>query len=129
MFKRVTKRVKRREEAEKLGVKDDLMDTDSDESESEEESDGSQDKQQTVGKKRKRVEEEEEEGIDTEDEEDIEGLSTMTVKEALQSPLEASSCILCPGKQMKNSHMEQIHLQSGVGSPHFCAFKISNVQN
>ncbi|KIM27546.1 hypothetical protein M408DRAFT_24477 [Serendipita vermifera MAFF 305830] len=123
MFKRVAKRAKRREEAEKSGAINDqlgIQDTDSDESDSDQESKQSSDegpvKHQPLSKKRKRAELEEQTSDEDEEsdaEEDLAALSSMTVKEALKSPLEDSSCILCPGKQMKNPHMEQIHLQSG----------------
>jgi len=128
MFKRVTKRVKRREDAEKLGVTDEMReamgmeDTDSDESDSDEEgsSDDNQSKQVIAGSKRKRDDDDDEEDEGSEDEEEAieeeetDVLSSMTVKEALKSPLEDTSCILCPGKAIKNAQMEQVHLQSAV---------------
>ena len=124
MFKRVTKRAKRREQAEKLGVADNISgmeDTDSAESDSEE---GFSDEGQSgdaAGHKRNLEGHEGDQdldldgGIDEEaSDEDTAGLSSMTVKEALKCSIEDTSCILCPGKNLKNAQMEHVHLQSKV---------------
>jgi hypothetical protein len=123
MFKRVTKRAKRREQAEQLGVANKISgmeDTDSDESDSDE---GSSDEGQSGdagGHKRKLGGHEEDldlDGVHTDEEasdEDTTGLSSMTVKEALKCSIEDTSCILCPGKNLKNAQMEHVHLHSKV---------------
>lgn len=121
MFKRVTKRAKRREQAEKLGVADNMSgmeDTDSAESDSEE---GFSDEGQSgdaAGHKRNLEGHQDldlDGGIDEEaSDEDTAGLSSMTVKEALKCSIEDTSCILCPGKNLKNAQMEHVHLQSKV---------------
>jgi hypothetical protein len=122
MFKRVTKRAKRREQAEKLGLADKMsgmVDTDSDESDSDEESLDEGQSGDAGGHKRKPGGNEEDLDLDdvTDGEasdEDTTGLSSMTVKEALKCSIEDTSCILCPGKHLKNAQMEQVHLQSKV---------------
>jgi len=122
MFKRVTKRAKRREQTEQLGVADKISgmeDTDSAESDSDE---GSSDEEQSgdaAGHKKILGGHEEHlnlDGITDEEASDEEttGLSSMTVKEALKCSIEDTSCILCPGKNLKNAQMEHEHLQSKV---------------
>jgi hypothetical protein len=111
---------------ENLGVADKkqgtsgMEDTDSYESDSDEGTRSSDEGQSgnIVGHNRSPKEEEEEladvTDEETSDEEDTTGLSSMTVKQALKSSIEATSCILCPGKTLKNAQMEHTHLQSHV---------------
>ena len=143
MFKRVEKRIRKKEKEEELGLDGDMKemlgmhDTDSDESES------SSDEDQDVAENDEgsEVEEDEEEGDEggeedasedeDEDEDEDEGASAseedeapLTLSEALKDPLylieeepEVKGCIVCPGKLLKNPVMIDVHLQSGVSLP------------
>jgi hypothetical protein len=119
MFKRVTKRAKRREQAEKLGVANKISgmeDTDSDESDSDEGSSDEGQSEDAGGHKSKLGGHEEDldpDGV-TDEDEDTTSFSSMTVKEALKCSIEDTSCILCPGKNLKNAQMEHVHLHSKV---------------
>lgn len=141
MFKRVEKRIRKKEKEEELGLDGDMKemlgmhDTDSDESES------SSDEDQDVAENEddSEMEEDEEEGdeggeedaSEDEDEDEDEGASAseedeapLTLSEALKDPLytieeepEVKGCIVCPGKLLKNPVMIDVHLQSGVSLP------------
>ena len=142
MFKRVAKRIRKKEKEEELGIDEEMKemlgmhDTDSDESDSsadsDEESEGEQSEGET-GAHAAIAGEDEEDGEDGEDSEDgevedeEEGVSSdedvapMTLSEALQDPLhileeepEVKGCIVCPGKLLKNPVMIDVHIKSGV---------------
>lgn len=176
MFKRVTRRQKRKEEEEDLGLTEEMkevmgmQDTDSSESDSNSDDDSDSDSEGSgedekvpkfKGQKRKRGAEDEEElgpeleegteGDDGEldgeveeddgekeeqEEEEQEGESdedeepTMSISAALQNPLhvvsldpEIRTCVVCPGKLLKNAKMIEVHMASNVCLPlsSFCS--------
>lgn len=113
MFKRVEKRIKRREKEDALGITDEanqLMgtpDTDSDESiDSDSESD--------VLASRKRKRGDEYESSDPYKNEETTEAITIPVRDALMNPVQEMACVLCPGKTIKHSEMERVHLDSAV---------------
>ena len=143
MFKRIEKRIRKKEKEEELGLDEDtkemlgMNDTDSDESDSSSDSDsdgGSEDEglhamggAQLGGSDEEDGEEGgEEEGSEPasdEEDEDEDEEPPMSVSEALQNPLylvslepEVKACVVCPGKLLKNPTMIDVHLKSGVSS-------------
>ncbi|KAJ3554834.1 hypothetical protein NM688_g2899 [Phlebia brevispora] len=149
MFKRVEKRRRRQEKEEEMGLDSDmkemlgLHDTDSDESESssDEKSDasGSEAGGSSPAEEEAAVqdagEEEEEEiaGVEDEDSEDDEDdeieLPPMSVTEAVRDPVyvvsldpELKACILCPGKELKNPTMADVHKSSKAHNRRFTRF-------
>ncbi|KAI0787852.1 hypothetical protein C8Q74DRAFT_1216402 [Fomes fomentarius] len=148
MFKRVEKRIRKKEKEEELGLDGDMKemlgmnDTDSDESSAGSDSEDSAGEEarglpspedENVSDAEEDVDgddAEEEDGEESEEEED-EGPS-MTVSEALRDPLylisrepEVKCCILCPGKLLKNSTMIEVHLKSGAHTRHFAHLRES----
>ena len=138
MFKRVEKRIRKKEKEEELGLDGDMKemlgmhDTDSDESESSSDEDqdvAENDEGSEVGEDEEEGDEGgEEDASEDEDEDEDEGASVseedeapLTLSEALKDPLylieeepEVKGCIVCPGKLLKNPVMIDVHLQSGV---------------
>jgi hypothetical protein len=121
MFKRVVKRVKRMEKEAELGITEEmkeiigLQDTDSDESQS----DSDEDATIPVNLSRKRKRDEDGDSTaeaenENEPEEDL--LAVVSVRDALKAPIRDTNCIVCPGKIIKHSKMEQVHLDSAVQS-------------
>ena len=146
MFKRVEKRIRKKEKEEELGLDEDMKemlgmhaDTDSDESSSDSEDnsenegrgpveqgdegegdDGSEDEEEEHDEE---AQDEEESGLESDSEEEDEE-PPMSVSEALQDPLylvslepEVKACVVCPGKLLKNPTMIEVHLKSGVRIP------------
>lgn len=133
MFKRIEKRIRKKEKEEELGLDADtketlgIHDTDSDESAS---SSSSEEERDDEGASGAEEDEEAESGDmdEAEDEEEEEAESSsgddephMSVSEALQDPLyviedehNTQGCIVCPGKLLKNPVMIDVHLKSGV---------------
>jgi hypothetical protein len=130
MFKRVSKQVNKKAKKEELGALEEIgpiIDTDSEESSDSENEDlssseitksgkGTGNSDQKQGRK-KNVEEEDEVTSDASSsgQGQVEE-SSMTVKDALKSPMLEGECVICPGKVMKNPHMEKVHLESAVCS-------------
>ncbi len=118
MFKRVVKRAKRKEEEAELGITEEmkeimgLQDTDSDESQSDSEEETTV--TANLSRKRKRDEDQDStvEEIGEQPEEDQ--LEAISVRDALEAPVKDTRCIICPGKTIKHSKMEQVHLDSAV---------------
>ncbi|CAE6530762.1 unnamed protein product [Rhizoctonia solani] len=133
MYKRINKRIKKKEEEEALGLDGEtkemlgMPETDSDESDSSDEdpSDGGSEESDGEGKdsdiasssgvEMEGSEEDEEEVGDDEGEDE----PPMSILEALDNPLysigkgsEAQGCILCPGKELKHAKMASIHVES-----------------
>lgn len=136
MFKRVQKRLRKREREEELGIDGDmkevlgLQDTDSDESDSSsEEEEGSDVEAQDAADDEEDSQDDgsvilEEEGyaevLDTESD-DNEDLPEISVIEAVKNPVyivsiqpKVEACILCPGKLLKNQKMSEVHKASKV---------------
>lgn len=145
MFKRVQKRVAKREREEELGITAEvkevmgLNDTDSDESQSDSDADDSNDEDISENdpdsdaglvansRKRKRAFEDEdgdEEANESSEDGDGDDDQSITVSQALENPLHPTSrfkaCVICPGKLLKNEPMEQTHLSSTVSLLHCC---------
>ncbi|KAG9098088.1 hypothetical protein FS749_004720 [Ceratobasidium sp. UAMH 11750] len=142
MFKRINKRIRKKEKEEAAGLDDEMKqvfgmhDTDSDESDSGASSghDSSRDLSDSGGEdeptsqepstgKRKREVSEDSQGSEPEDEgeDDADETAPMTVAEALSNPLysaqtnsDAKACILCPGKELKHSQMISVHVASST---------------
>ncbi|CAG7849491.1 SubName: Full=Uncharacterized protein {ECO:0000313/EMBL:CCA74004.1} [Serendipita indica DSM 11827] len=138
MFKRVVKRQKKRQEDEENGITEEVKEMmgwqDSDESSSESdqsektEASSSDSEDEHPTKKRKRKDEDEDESSDEDSERghsspasesgddqvevNDEEISRMTVREALKNSIEEQNCVICPGKLLKNIHMEKTHLES-----------------
>lgn len=137
MFKRVTKKEKKRVEEEELGLDDDMKeilgmhDTDSDESDSDSDSESGnsddledeEDEEEAGGRTRKASADD-----DSEDDEDgesdgdaEEGPPPLSVQEATKNPVytisldpDVRGCIVCPGKLLKNNKMVELHVESVV---------------
>ena len=147
MFKRVQKRLRKREREEELGIDGDmkevlgLQDTDSDESDSSSEGKGSDaevqdeadDDEEDSQDDESVVLEEEGEGdaevSDTESDDD-EDLPEISVTEAVKNPVyivsiqpKVEACILCPGKLLKNQKMSEVHKASKVSLSRQPAFR------
>jgi hypothetical protein len=119
MFKRIEKRRRKKEEEDNLGLDENakeilgMHDTDSDESDSNASSNGFVPKD---------VEDVEVHDLDSEDVSDKEDdRPSISVRDALRSPiyvvsvaLDARSCVVCPGKTLKNSQMAAVHEHSDV---------------
>jgi hypothetical protein len=133
MFKRVSKQVNKKAKQEELGALEEIgpiIDSDSEESSNSENEDLSSPEITKSGKgtgksnrkpsRKKNVEDEDEVTSDASSsvQEQVEE-SSMTVKDALKSPMLESECVICPGKVMKNPHMEKVHLESAVCLPLF----------
>lgn len=140
MFKRVTKQVRKKAKEEKSGITEELgafSASDSDESsESANENVLSTSKTIKSGQKlnktsRKQSRRDKVETDEGEDEASSEAYSStqeqaegvMTVKEALKSSLFENQCVICPGKVLKNPHMEKIHLESAHHKRRFKRFE------
>lgn len=143
MFKRINKRIRKKEKEEAIGLDDELKgilgmnDTDSDESDSSSDSDrsdsddGSEDELLSDSRDSPKLklqegeaDDSDEEGNmeedDSEDEQD-DTIPPMTISEALVEPLyavrpgsDARACILCPGKELKHAKMVSVHVSSSV---------------
>jgi hypothetical protein len=131
MFKRVERRLKRREREDELGLDEDmkevlgLNDTDSDESESDSDLDSHGDIPDADSDEDE-VEmdsdggNDEEDGSDNEvDQQQSEERALITIAEALSNPIflvsldpTINECIVCPGKQLKNPKMIEAHTSS-----------------
>lgn len=138
MFKRVEKRIKRKEHEDELGLDEDmkdvlgLNDTDSDESDSDIDSDDGSAEGNFLG-----IEDEEDEDIELENgeegsdasasegelekEEDGDERALITVSEALHNPVfivsldpDIKECIVCPGKLLKGTTMVDKHKSSNA---------------
>jgi hypothetical protein len=143
MFKRVNKRIKRKEEEEKLGIDEEmkevmgLQDTDSSESDtadSDSDSDKENDEEERGSSDEDNLREQAsddaldlEDGVDEESEDTEDGV---TVSTALQNPIRYESassdialCALCPGKVFKNASMVKIHESSKVCSTFVLSIK------
>lgn len=152
MFKRVQKRQRRKQKEEELGLNEDmkevlgLQDTDSEESESSSEEDGHGSDEERIesgetqeegsvdeedgGSDALEGELEDEDDASEEDEED-DSISPISVTEAVRDPVyivsldpEVKACILCPGKLLKNLRMAEIHKASKV-----CTSAVSSNQS
>ncbi|KAG9104798.1 hypothetical protein FRC06_009268 [Ceratobasidium sp. 370] len=142
MFKRINKRLRKKEKEEAAGLDDEtkqvlgMHDTDSDESDSGSSSghDSSRDlsdsdnadtpviREYSAGKRRREVSDDEDSGPEDEGEDDTDDTAPpMSVSEALSNPLypvrtgsDAKVCILCPGKELKHSQMVSVHVASST---------------
>jgi hypothetical protein len=139
MFKRVAKRIKKREEEDRLGLDEEMKevlgyhDTDSEESESASESDGESgeeastseggedDEDHFLARGLKKTREEDEQEQDEEAAGEDEEYAHISLPEALLNPIytvslssDVSSCVACPGKLLKNSKMVEVHRASKV---------------
>lgn len=139
MFKRVEKRIRKKQKEEELGLDGEMKemlgmnDTDSDESSSGSESgseveeeeprlrpdDDASDEEEDDEEDEGEGEEDEESEPGSADEEDEE--PPMSISEALKNPVylvslepEIKACIVCPGKLLKNPVMIDVHIKSGV---------------
>lgn len=118
MFKRVAKHAKRKEKEAALGITEEmkeimgLQDTDSDESQSDSEEDATV--TANLSRKRKRDEDGDSTAEEIGAELDGDQLAVISVRDALDAPIRDTSCIVCPGKTIKHSKMEQVHLDSAV---------------
>ncbi|KAG8812187.1 hypothetical protein FRC19_003328 [Serendipita sp. 401] len=139
MYKRVTKRERKKRDEEKRGITAEMKeligmgDTDSDESS--ESSESEQETEHTIpsgphSRKRKRYEDEDDNSEDgssvlekendgmaslesTDEQDGDDGpLSGLSVKEALKLPVQDGNCVICPGKVFKNPFMENTHIES-----------------
>lgn len=154
MFKRVERRIRKKEKEEELGLDEETKevlglnaaDTDSDESNSSsgsesgsesEDRDGGlvedQDASNAEEDDMREDEGDEEESEGQSDEEDEEDEPPMSVSEALQNPLwhvslesEVKACAVCPGKLLKNPIMIDVHMKSGV-SRYFTARNVHRI--
>ncbi|KAH9945351.1 uncharacterized protein BXZ73DRAFT_96342 [Epithele typhae] len=142
MFKRVEKRIRRKEKEEELGIDDDMKemlgmnDTDSDESDSSDSS-GSDNGGDVPVRPEVESREEGEEGENSMAEEDElsdddpeDDIPPMKLSRALQNPLylvqeepEVQGCIICPRKLFKNSVMIDVHLKSNAHTRRFSRFR------
>lgn len=130
MFKRVEKRLKRKQREDELGIDDDmkqvlgLNDTDSDESESDTDSEERSVDGEFEGIQDVESDEAVEEG-DFDDEEsdndDEPERVLLTIEEALSNPIfivsldpDVRECIVCPGKQLKGAKMVEAHTSSNA---------------
>ncbi|KAG8701636.1 hypothetical protein FRC09_005230 [Ceratobasidium sp. 395] len=122
MYKRINKRVQKREKEEAMGDDEETRENfgmhDSDESDSGSSSDssrGSDDGSQEPFE----VEPEEETG-NNDGPEDEDDEPPMTVVQALSNPLypaqgaDVKACILCPGKELKHDQMASVHVASST---------------
>ena len=136
MFKRVEKRIRKKEKEEELGIDEDMKemlgmhDTDSEESDSSSSEDegvdvaGVFDGDSNGSGAEEDAEEDDEEDEDAEDSGEEQDENTpMTISEVLQDPLftiqeepEIKTCIICPGKLLKNPIMIDVHLNSVVST-------------
>ncbi|EKM78076.1 hypothetical protein AGABI1DRAFT_114901, partial [Agaricus bisporus var. burnettii JB137-S8] len=146
MFKRLERRLKRKEREDELGLDEDmkevlgLNDTDSDESESDVESDShggdipdaESDDDEADAEEEMDLDEEhydsDSEGDQGSDERDERAL--ITVAEALTNPIflvsldpTVNECIVCPGKQLKGQKMVETHKISNAHERRFKQFK------
>ncbi|KAI0090147.1 hypothetical protein BDY19DRAFT_905203 [Irpex rosettiformis] len=150
MFKRVQKRMRKREREEELGLDGDmkdvlgLQDTDSDESDSSSEQEDSSDADSQNGADEDEevddgefVELGREDGgpdvsdmdPDDDDDDDEGGIPEMSVTEAVKNPVyivslqpKVEACILCPGKLLKNQKMSEVHKASKAHNRRFSRF-------
>ncbi|TBU43761.1 hypothetical protein BD309DRAFT_1009562 [Dichomitus squalens] len=147
MFKRVERRILKKEKEEELGLDEETKemlglnaaDTDSDESESssdegseEEDFIGAGDGEDASDTEADVMDQDEEPsdlGEDEEDEDEDDGVS-MTVSESLQNPLwhvslepEVKACAVCPGKILKNPVMVDVHINSGAHKRRFAKLR------
>ncbi|TDL25671.1 hypothetical protein BD410DRAFT_895903 [Rickenella mellea] len=138
MFKRVTKKLKKRDEEEELGLDEEakeilgMHDTDSDESESDSDSDN----ESADGAKGELDEEEDDHPSDedVEDEDDgsqssDDGEPPLSTADAIKDPVYTISlendirgCIVCPGKLLKNSKVVELHTISAAHKRRFKKF-------
>ncbi|KAL5504257.1 hypothetical protein ACEPAH_8331 [Sanghuangporus vaninii] len=147
MFKRVTKKQKKREQEEELGLDDDtrqmfgLQDTDSDESSSQSDSESDDEPDRSEAEADIRTEWLAAEGSSSEDENDSdeEGLDLesmddeppVSLAEAVKHPIyhisseklkDERACITCPKKLLKNEKMVELHLSSAAHVRRFNKF-------
>ncbi|KAL5486132.1 hypothetical protein ACEPAI_7176 [Sanghuangporus weigelae] len=147
MFKRVTKKQKKREQEEELGLDDDtrqmfgLQDTDSDESSSQSNSESDDELDRGEAEADIRTEWLAAEGSSSEDENDSdeEGLDLesidddppISLAEAVKNPIyhisseklnDERACITCPKKLLKNEKMVELHLSSAAHVRRFKKF-------
>lgn len=124
MFKRVEKRLRKKEDEEALGLDEDMkevlgmQDTDSDESESDSESESDFQKEDAAEEAEAR------EGIDRDGGDNEGGNPEISVEDALKDTIylismepDAMACIVCPGKLLKNPIMIGVHKASNVCTP------------
>ncbi|KAL5525659.1 hypothetical protein ACEPAG_6995 [Sanghuangporus baumii] len=148
MFKRVTKKQKKREQEEDLGLDDDtrqmfgLQDTDSDESSSQSDSESDNELDRGENEADIRTEWLAAEGASSEDENDSdeEGLELesidddppISLAEAVKNPIyhisseklnDERACITCPKKLLKNEKMVELHLSSAAHVRRFKKFR------
>ncbi|KAF7773219.1 hypothetical protein Agabi119p4_5386 [Agaricus bisporus var. burnettii] len=143
MFKRLERRLKRKEREDELGLDEDmkevlgLNDTDSDESESDVESDSNGGDILDAESDEDEADAEEEMDLDEEhydsDNEGDQGSderALITVAEALTNPIflvsldpTVNECIVCPGKQLKGQKMVETHKISNAHERRFKQFK------
>lgn len=138
MFKRVEKRLKRKEREDELGLDEDMKevlgfnDTDSDESESEVDSDEQSSMIDEEEMPDIEFDDDEAEGGDFDEESDDGELQNyeagdqperalITIAEALTNPIfivsldpDINECIVCPGKQLKSQKMIEAHKTSNA---------------
>ncbi|KAG8689732.1 hypothetical protein FRC09_012278, partial [Ceratobasidium sp. 395] len=122
MYKRINKRVQKREKEEVMGDDEETRETigmhDSDESDSGSSSDSSRGSDDG-SREPFEVEPEEETGNDDGSEDDADE-PPMTVVQALSNPLYPAqgagvkACILCPGKELKHDQMVSVHVASST---------------
>lgn len=139
MFKRIEKRIRKKEKEEELGLDEDtkemlgMNDTDSDESSSSEDSSDEEGKEIRDDMDENASDEDDvsemEEGVEEHtsesdpDSDDVDEEPPMSLSEALQNPIylvcelpEVKACVVCPGKLLKNPVMIDIHLKSNVSA-------------
>lgn len=129
MFKRLERRLKRKEREDELGLDEDmkevlgLNDTDSDESESDVESDShggdildAESDAEEVDEDEEMDLDEEQADSDNEGDQGSDGRALITIAEALTNPIflvsldpTVNECIVCPGKQLKGQKMVETH--------------------
>ncbi|QRV90029.1 hypothetical protein RhiJN_18047 [Ceratobasidium sp. AG-Ba] len=123
MFKRINKKIRKKEQevedpSHVLGA-----DTDSDESDSGSSSNGSanssEDEAGQLGKRKRGDVSENSDEAGDEDEDERDEAPPMTVAEALVDPLypthgEAKACVVCPGKELKHAKMASVHVASST---------------
>ncbi|KAF8753343.1 Starch binding domain [Rhizoctonia solani] len=127
MYKRINKRIRKKEKEEELGLDDEtkeilgMQETDSDESDSSDEEQSDEDSVEwNLILTRRESDTEgssgaETEDLEVEDEEMADDEPPMTVSEALRDPLypiqkgsDVQGCILCPGKELKHTKMAAV---------------------